>query len=136
MSIIKCFQIHYRDVDSSINSLATPGGSFTLANTQYLSHEINPDRQNLYPQLVHSYKWHEKLINYSQTASQLIGQNALKRSFYSNKRRPPPINPTTAHVNKLINSMNFPNTIIKVYSQFVYSAIVHVSLMYNGDDAH
>lgn len=105
-----------------------PGASFTLANTGFLSHEINPERQNLYPQLVNRYKWHEKLINYSQHASQLIGQNALKRSFYSNKRRPTSShNVSIAHINKIINSLNFPNTSLKLYSQFVNSAIIHVS---------
>jgi len=118
-----------KDVETSINGLTVPGASYTLANTGFLSHEINPERQNLYPELVHSYKWHEKLVNYSQSAFQLIGQNALKRSFYSNKRRPTTShNVSMAHINKIIGQLNFPNTQIKLYSQFANSAIIHIQI--------
>lgn len=51
----------FRDTETTVNSLIVPGGAFTLSNTALLSHETLAERQALYPQLVHSYKWHDKV---------------------------------------------------------------------------
>lgn len=55
----------FRDTETTINNLIVPGGAFTLSNTSSLSHEIHPEKQTLYPQLLHSYKWNDKVGNFS-----------------------------------------------------------------------
>jgi mediator of RNA polymerase II transcription subunit 27 len=50
-----------RDVEQAVNSLSTPPGPFNLGNAAYLSQESTQDRQALYSQLVHSYKWTDKV---------------------------------------------------------------------------
>lgn len=66
-------------------------GPFTLGNTAFLSQETTLERQALYSKLVNSYKWIDKVHDYSQLAMQVLSANALKRSYFtnSNKRRRP-----------------------------------------------
>lgn len=52
----------FRDTETTVNNLIVPGGAFTLSNTAFLSHETHAEKQALYPQLVHSYKWHDKVL--------------------------------------------------------------------------
>lgn len=53
--------VNLRDVESTIGTLQTPQGPLGLGNTAFLSQETTLDRQNMYPQLVNSYKWMEKV---------------------------------------------------------------------------
>ncbi|KAG5858435.1 hypothetical protein JTB14_005805 [Gonioctena quinquepunctata] len=54
-----------RDVENSVSSLTPPPGAFSLGNTTYLSQETTQERQALYGQLVNSYKWTDKIREYS-----------------------------------------------------------------------
>ncbi|XP_054274957.1 mediator of RNA polymerase II transcription subunit 27-like isoform X2 [Macrosteles quadrilineatus] len=88
---------HLRDVEQAVNGLSQPPGPFSLGNTSFLSQECTHDRLALYSQLVLSYKWTDKLHEYSSLATQLLNQNSLKRSYTganSSKRRR---TPTSAH---------------------------------------
>lgn len=78
-------------METSSGALQPPAGPFNLGNTAYLSQETTLERQALYPQLVNSYKWIDKVHDYSQLAMQVLSGNALKRSYFtnSNKRRRP-----------------------------------------------
>lgn len=78
-------------METTTASLQPPAGPFTLGNTAYLSQETTLERQALYSQLVNSYKWVDKVHDYSQLAVQVLAANALKRSHLnnSNKRRRP-----------------------------------------------
>jgi mediator of RNA polymerase II transcription subunit 27 len=61
-----------RDVEQAVNSLSAPPGPFNLGNTAYLSQESTQDRQALYSQLVHSYKWTDKVRDCSVIQVQLL----------------------------------------------------------------
>lgn len=50
-----------RDVESSISILNAPSAPFNLGNTSFLSQETTQEKQNLYSQLVNSYKWIDKV---------------------------------------------------------------------------
>lgn len=52
---------YYRNVESAVAKLTPPPGPFDLGNTAYLSQETTPERQALYPQLVNSYRWMDKV---------------------------------------------------------------------------
>ncbi|XP_046666599.1 mediator of RNA polymerase II transcription subunit 27 isoform X2 [Homalodisca vitripennis] len=81
---------HLRDVEQAVGSLSPPPGPFALGNTSFLSQECTHDRLALYSQLVLSYKWTDKIHEYSNLAVQLLNQNSLKRSYtgtQSSKRR-------------------------------------------------
>ncbi|KAF4523960.1 hypothetical protein B566_EDAN012433 [Ephemera danica] len=73
--------IHLRDVEHSVGSLNPPPGSFNLGNTTFLGQETTQDRQALYGQLVESYKWTDKVHDYSNLTVGLLTQNCLKRSY-------------------------------------------------------
>lgn len=79
-----------RDVETTVASLTPPPpGFFSLGNSAYLNQECTQERQALYGQLVLSYKWTDKIREYSTRAVSLLSQNSLKRSYISssNKRR-------------------------------------------------
>lgn len=81
---------HLRDVEQAVGSLSQPPGPFNLGNTSFLSQESTQERQALYSQLVLSYKWTDKVHEYSNLAVQLLSQNSLKRSYINSsfaKRR-------------------------------------------------
>lgn len=56
--------VNLRDVESTIGGLQAPQGMLSLGNTSFLSQETTLERQNLYPLLVNSYKWIEKVSNW------------------------------------------------------------------------
>ncbi|XP_075229074.1 mediator of RNA polymerase II transcription subunit 27-like isoform X1 [Lycorma delicatula] len=72
---------HLRDVEQAVNSLTPPPGPFNLGNTSLLSQESAQERQQLYNQVVLSYKWTDKVHEYSNLAVALLSQNSLKRSY-------------------------------------------------------
>lgn len=53
--------VNLRDVESTIAGLQPPQGVLSLGNTSYLSQETTLDRHSLYPALVNTYKWMEKV---------------------------------------------------------------------------
>lgn len=122
-----------RDLESIANGL-TPA-PFNLGNTSFLSQETTQERQALYSQLVNSYKWIDKIHEYSQLATQVLSGNGLKRSYFnnSNKRRRPL---TSCHnvmpqaVDNVLNNIDrtLSDMTIKVWRPFATNAIVHVIL--------
>lgn len=76
----------YRDVEQAVSSLNPPPGPFNLASTTYLSQETTQERQALYSTLVNSYKWTDKVHEYSNVAQALLSQNSLKRSYNTTSR--------------------------------------------------
>lgn len=62
---------------------------FKLGHTAHLALETTQEKQALYPQLVNSYKWIDKIHEYSNNTVLLLTMNALKRSNFvnTNKRR-------------------------------------------------
>lgn len=61
--------VNLRDVESTIGGLQAPQGMLSLGNTSYLSQETTIERQNLYPLLVNSYKWIEKVCTHPNITS-------------------------------------------------------------------
>lgn len=79
-----------RDVETSVSSLTPPPGPFNLANTTYLSQETTQERQALYGQLVNSYKWTDKIREYSTLAGNILATNSVNKTyktFSTTKRR-------------------------------------------------
>jgi len=124
-----------RDLESIINGLTPPPAPFSLGNTSFLSQETTQERQGLYSQLVNSYKWIDKIHEYSSLATTVLSANALKRSYFnnSNKRRRPL---TSCHniaphaVDAALNTIDrsFSDMSIKVWRPFATNAIVHINL--------
>ncbi|XP_049780513.1 mediator of RNA polymerase II transcription subunit 27 [Schistocerca gregaria] len=88
--LLSTVNVNFREVEQAVNSLTPPPGPFSLGNTTFLSQESTQERQALYPQLVNSYKWTDKVHEYSNLAFALLSQNQLKRSYViasSGKRR-------------------------------------------------
>ena len=91
-------------------------------------------RQDLYPKLVQSYKWHDRLHEYSAFATTFLTQNPLKRSYFTNssKRRrslPSGHNVSPQTVDNLIGSIHSNNMSLKIYRPFATNAILHITLM-------
>ncbi|XP_044733877.1 mediator of RNA polymerase II transcription subunit 27 [Chrysoperla carnea] len=88
--LLSTVNVNLRDVEQAVSNLQSPPGAFSLGNTTYLSQETTQERQALYSQLVNSYKWTDKIHDYSNLAVSLLSQNSLKRSYTSSgsaKRR-------------------------------------------------
>ncbi|PSN37167.1 Mediator of RNA polymerase II transcription subunit 27 [Blattella germanica] len=78
--LLSTVNINLRDVEQAVNTLSPPPGPFNLGNTTYLSQESTQDRQALYSQLVHSYKWTDKMVlEFLRTVDNVI--NTIDRLF-------------------------------------------------------
>lgn len=127
--------LNLREVESIINVLQPLQAPFNLGNTNFLAQETTLERQTLYPQLVHSYKWVDKIHEYSFLANNLLNSNSLRRSYISssNKRGRLPIsscnNTSPQHLDKLINeSFNSIHTNYRIWRPFGTNAIVIVNI--------
>ncbi|XP_071446097.1 mediator of RNA polymerase II transcription subunit 27 [Hetaerina americana] len=126
-----------RDVEQAVSSLTPPPGPFSLGNTTFLSQETTQDRQALYPQLVESYKWTDKVHEYGNLAVALLSQNSLKRSYInaslSAKRRrtqtsshnvpPHAVDSVIATIDRLFSDMH-----VKVSRPFATNAVLQITL--------
>jgi len=74
---------NFTELEQSVMGLNHPAGPFNLGSTSYVSQEVAPDRVPLYTQLIDSYKWMEKVHEYSSTAHPLLSQNSLKRTYFN-----------------------------------------------------
>ncbi|KAJ8666949.1 hypothetical protein QAD02_008611 [Eretmocerus hayati] len=127
-----------RDVEQSVNSLVPPPGPFSLGNTAYLGNETTPERQALYDALVKSYKWTDKVHEYSTMAHQLLSSNPLKRSSMSANRAKRSRGQLQAHnytpqqVDQIMSSFDrlFNDMSISITRPYTSNAVVHVSLGY------
>ncbi|XP_014243820.1 mediator of RNA polymerase II transcription subunit 27 [Cimex lectularius] len=123
-----------REVDQAVANLQQPTGPFTLGNTSFLSQECTLERQGLYGRLVLSYKWTDKIHEYSAQAATLLSQNSLKRTYYSGstkRRRPlsshnvPPQNVDSllSAIDRQYSDMNF-----SISRPFASNAVVQIQL--------
>lgn len=121
-----------REFETSVNDLTPPQATFCLSNTSYLSLETNLERQGLYSLVVQSYKWHDKMHEYSTFASTLLQQNSLKRSYYTNTKRrrslPSSHLATPQTVDNLINGIHYNNMSLKIVRPFMANAILHITI--------
>lgn len=58
---------------------ATPV-NISLGNSSLLGQDPNYDKTNLYSDMINSYRWSDKMIEYSSFASTILTQNSLKRT--------------------------------------------------------
>ncbi|BES98608.1 U1 small nuclear ribonucleoprotein C [Nesidiocoris tenuis] len=124
------------DVEQAVANLPQPTGPFALGNSGLLSQECSQERQAMYSQLVRSYKWTDKIHEYSSLAAQLLGQNQLKRSYIvtgSNKRRRAQAschNVPMQTVDQVISAIDrqFPDMNISVSRPFITNAVMQVTL--------
>ncbi|KAK0167167.1 hypothetical protein PV327_004600 [Microctonus hyperodae] len=134
--LLTAVNINLRDVEQAVGSLNPPPGPFNLASTAYLSQETTQDRQALYSTLVNSYKWTDKLHEYSNIAQTLLSQNSLKRSYINTSRSkrgriqtsthnvsPQQVDSMIATLDRLFNDMT-----VTVSRPFASNAVLHVTL--------
>lgn len=125
-----------RDVENSVSNLTPPPGAFNLGNTAYLSQETTQEKQQLYGQLVNSYKWTDKVREYSALAGNILASNSFNKTYktYSaSKRRK---NLTSSHnvtpevIENLIMSIDrlFNDVTITTNRPFVPNPIIQVAL--------
>ncbi|XP_011635162.1 mediator of RNA polymerase II transcription subunit 27 [Pogonomyrmex barbatus] len=134
--LLTTVNLNLRDVEQAINSLNPPPGPFNLASTTYLNQETTQERQALYSTLVNSYKWTDKLHEYSNVAGTLLNQNSLKRSYYGTSRAKKGKQITSSHnvpqaqVDSIIASCDrlFNDMTISVSRPFASNAMLHVTL--------
>jgi len=109
MDFIPLSLIFYREMDANISGLSSPMGPFNLGNTSFVNQEVSQDRIPLYGQLVDSYKWMEKVHEYSGIAGPILSQNSMKRTYFaaslSAKRRRTLVNNYTVSPEVVNNSI-------------------------------
>ncbi|KAH8359692.1 hypothetical protein KR093_008393 [Drosophila rubida] len=123
-----------REVEQLINGLQVPPTAYHLGNTTFLAQETTLDRQALYPQLVNSYKWIDKVHDHSLLAFNNLNQNTLRRSYNycSQKRQRLPFssfNNDPDHIEKLLSEINHPpHTFYKIFRPFGSNAVAMVTI--------
>lgn len=125
-----------RDVENSVANLTPPPGAFSLGNTTYLSQETTLERQQLYGQLVNSYKWTDKIREYSALAGNILAANSFNKTYKtlsttkrrktqtSNHNVPPEV------IENLITSIDrlFNDVTITTSRPFVPNPVIQVAL--------
>ncbi|XP_022198501.1 mediator of RNA polymerase II transcription subunit 27 [Nilaparvata lugens] len=127
---------HLRDVEQAVGALSAPPGPFNLGNSAFLSQESTQDRQQLYSQLVLTYKWTDKIHEYSNMAVSLMTQNSLKRSNTNSSTAKRKKTQTSSHnvppqtVDNVINSIDrlFPDMNLSFTRPFHTNVVLQVSL--------
>lgn len=76
-----------RDVEQAVSQLNPPPGPFNLSSTSHLSQETTQERQALYSTLVNSYKWTDKVHEYSTTIQSIVSNSSLKRTYTTGSSR-------------------------------------------------
>ncbi|CAG9763067.1 unnamed protein product [Ceutorhynchus assimilis] len=133
-----------RDVEGSVASLTPPPSAFNLGNSTYLSQETTQERQQLYGQLVNSYKWTDKIREYSALAGNILASNSFNKTYKTlstTKRRktqtsnhnvaPEVIENLIISIDRLFNDVTItpnrplvPNPVIQVSLGRVLKAII------------
>ncbi|KAK4872779.1 hypothetical protein RN001_014808 [Aquatica leii] len=125
-----------RDIETAVSNLTTPTGPFNLGNTTYLSQETTQERQALYSQLVNSYRWTDKIREYSTLAGNILATNSVSKTYKtlsttkrrktqtSNHNVPPEV------IENLITSIDrlFPDVTITAPRPFAPNPIIQASL--------
>ncbi|XP_063616329.1 mediator of RNA polymerase II transcription subunit 27 [Cydia splendana] len=129
--------INLRDLDQTVNGLPVPTTlTLNLGNTTYLSQETTQERQTYYTQLVNSYKWTDKVHEYSSFAHTLLSQNSLKRSYINsgNTKRRGKLqsnhNVAPVQVDQVINNIDrsYNDMKITISRPFASNAVVQINL--------
>ncbi|CAG9826418.1 unnamed protein product [Diabrotica balteata] len=125
-----------RDVENAVANLTPPPGAFSLGNTTYLSQETTQERQALYGQLVNSYKWTDKIREYSAVAGNILAANSFNKTYktYSTAKRRK--TQTSQHnvlpevIENLITSIDrlFPDVTFTTNRPMVPNPVIQVSL--------
>ncbi|XP_033222205.1 mediator of RNA polymerase II transcription subunit 27 [Belonocnema kinseyi] len=128
--------VSLRDVEQAINSLNPPPGPFNLASTSFLGQETTQERQALYSSLINSYKWTDKVHEYSNIAQSLLSQNNLKRSYTNASRgkrgriqssshnlSPPQVDNVIGQFDRL-----FPDMTFTISRPFASNAVLQITL--------
>ncbi|XP_066593537.1 mediator of RNA polymerase II transcription subunit 27 [Prorops nasuta] len=134
--LLTTVNVNLKDVEQAVSSLSAPPGPFTLASTSYLSQETTQDRQALYGTLVNSFKWTDKVHEYSNVAQTLLNQNSLKRSYTNSSRAKRGRIQTSNHnvpqqqVDSMISTFDrsFHDMTVSVSRPFASNAVLHVTL--------
>lgn len=133
--LLSTVNINFRELEQAVNSLTPPPGPFNLGNTTYLSQESTLERQSLYPDLVKTYKWTDKVHEYGNLAVTLFSQNSLKRSYInsSSKRRrtqtsshnvpPQTVDQVIATIDRQFNDMN-----VTIQRPYATNAVLQITL--------
>lgn len=125
------------DLEKSTTIVSSPG-LMSLGNSNLLTVDPVVDKTPLYSQLLHSYKWSNKMHEHASLAASLLTQNTLKRSHLSGSyhaKRPRKI-PSSSHVvspqnvDSLIQNFNrhFSDMPITVARPFGNPAFLQVTL--------
>ncbi|CAH1967903.1 unnamed protein product [Acanthoscelides obtectus] len=125
-----------RDVENAVASLTPPPGAFSLGNTTYLAQETTQERQALYGQLVNSYKWTDKIREYSALAGNILQTNSFNKTYKTlstTKRRKTQTsnhNVSPEVIENLITGIDrlFPDVTITTNRPFVPNPVVQASL--------
>jgi mediator of RNA polymerase II transcription subunit 27 len=125
-----------RDVESAVGNLTPPPGAFNLGNTTYLGQETTQERQALYGQLVNSYKWTDKIREYSALAGNILATNSFNKTyktFSTTKRRKTQTsnhNVSPEVIENLITSIDrlFPDVTITANRPFSPNPIIQACL--------
>ncbi|XP_068157316.1 mediator of RNA polymerase II transcription subunit 27 [Drosophila tropicalis] len=126
--------LQLREVEQLINALQVPQTAYSLGNTAYLALETSQDRHTLYPQLVNSYRWIDKVHDHSFMAFNNLNQNTLRRSYnYCSQKRPrlpfSSFNNDPDHIDKLLGEINTPpHTSYRVFRPFGSNAVAIVTI--------
>ena len=98
-TLLSAVNSRFRELETAC-TLLTPLNSsplnISLGNSSLLGQDPNYDKTNLYSDMISSYRWSDKMIEYSSFAATLLQQNSLKRSLIPTiylkgrqQRRPP-----------------------------------------------
>ncbi|KAJ3662976.1 hypothetical protein Zmor_007290 [Zophobas morio] len=125
-----------RDVESAVSNLTPPPGAFSLGNTTYLGQETTQERQALYGQLVNSYKWTDKIREYSALAGNILATNSFNKTyktFSTTKRRKTQTsnhNVSPEVIENLITSIDrlFPDVTITASRPFLPNPVIQACL--------
>lgn len=69
-----------RDLESAC-TLLTPAAPINLGNSGLLAQDPSYERSTLYPSLISSYRWSDRVFEQASQANQILNANQLKRSL-------------------------------------------------------
>ncbi|EFA00114.1 mediator of RNA polymerase II transcription subunit 27 [Tribolium castaneum] len=125
-----------RDVESAVGNLTPPPGPFNLGSTAFLGQETTQERQALYGQLVNSYKWTDKVREYSALAGNILQTNSFNKTyktFSTTKRRKTQTsnhNVSPEVIENLITNIDrlFPDVTITASRPFLPNPVIQACL--------
>lgn len=85
--LINTVSLRIRELESSCQllSLSPSSAHLDLANTTHLAQDPSYEKTSLYTSLIASYRWTDKLQEFSSSAHLLLNQNPLRRCMQGKK---------------------------------------------------